>query len=63
LGHRYGNERLERACGRALKLNIVSYQRIENLLRSGRDRHPLAGDAAVCPVAGHDNVRGAEYYQ
>jgi transposase len=63
LGKRYGNDRLERACGRALKLNIVSYQRIENMLRSGRDRLPFAGDTPATPVVGHDNVRGSQYYQ
>jgi len=63
LGKRFGNDRLERACVKALKLNIASYKRIENMLNNGRDRVPLPGDPAPCPVAGHDNVRGAEYYQ
>ena len=62
LGKQYGNERLERACGRALKLNIVSYRRIENMLRTGRDK-VAETDPAPCPVLFHDNVRGAGYYQ
>jgi len=62
LGKRYGNERLERACGRALKLNIVSYRRIENMLRTGRDK-VAEPDPVPCPVLFHDNVRGAGYYQ
>lgn len=61
LGKRYGNDRLERACGRALKLNIASYHRIENMLRTGRDKIPVA--IPVEPSPFHTNVRGAEYYQ
>jgi transposase len=63
LGKRFGNDRLERACVKALKLNIASYKRIENMLNNGRDRVPLPDETAPCPVGGHDNVRGAEYYQ
>jgi transposase len=63
LGKRYGNDRLERACEKALKLNIVSYKRIENMLINAKDRVPLHAEAAPCPVNRHDNVRGARYYQ
>ncbi|MEI6516503.1 MAG: IS21 family transposase [bacterium] len=63
LGKRYGDARLERACIKALKLNIATYSRIENMLRAGLDRVPLPAEPAPCPVGGHDNVRGAEYYQ
>jgi transposase len=63
LGKRYGNDRLERACTKALKLNIASYKRIENMLDNGRDRVPVPDDPVPCPVAGHVNVRGAGYYQ
>ena len=63
LGKRYGNERLERACERALKLNIASYHRIENMLRNGRDQVPATETNAPPPVPVHANVRGAGYYQ
>lgn len=63
LGKRYGNDRLERACARALKLNIATYHRIENLLKTGRDKVPMPEPDIPCPVATHDNVRGAGYYQ
>lgn len=63
LGKHYGNDRLERACIKALKLNIASYKRIENMLRNGKDRVPLPEEPAPCPVGGHANIRGAEYYQ
>ena len=63
LGRRYGKERVDRACGRALKLNIVGYRHIENMLKNGRDQIPLAEEQATPAVVAHDNVRGAGYYQ
>jgi transposase len=63
LGRRYCHERVDQACARALKLNIVGYRHIENLLKSGRDQIPLAPEQAAPAIAAHDNVRGAEYYQ
>ncbi len=63
LGKRYGNERVNRACGRALKLNLVGYRHIENMLKSGRDRIPLPEEQAAPAIVAQDNVRGAEYYQ
>jgi transposase len=63
LGKRYGNERVERACERALRLNIANYRNIDNMLKSGRDKIPLAAEPPAPVVVAHDNVRGAEYYQ
>ena len=63
LGRRYSHERVDRACGRALKLNIVGYRHIENMLKHGRDQLPLAGEPPAPAVVAHDNVRGAGYYQ
>jgi transposase len=63
LGRRYTNERVDRACGRALKLNIVGYRHIENMLKNGRDQIPSAGGPSAPAVVAHDNVRGAGYYQ
>ena len=63
LAKRYGDERLERACERALKLNIASYHRLENMLRTGRDKIPVPAPDTPCPVTVHDNLRGATYYR
>lgn len=63
LAKRYGNERLERACKKAIRLNIVSYHRIENMLRNGRDKIPVQDIAMKPAVASHDNLRGPEYFQ
>ena len=63
LGDSYGNQRVDQACRRALKLNIVGYKHIASMLKTGRDKIPLADDEPVYPVITHDNVRGAQYYQ
>jgi len=63
LGRRYSPDRVDRACARALKLNLVGYRHIENMLKTGRDQLPLAEAPAAPGVVTHDNVRGAEYYQ
>ena len=63
LGKRYSHERLDRACGRALKLNIVGYRHIENMLKSGRDQLPFGEAPTTTTLSAHDNVRGAQYYQ
>lgn len=62
LGKRYGNDRVDRACLRALKMHIVGYRHIESMLKTGRDQLPDA-DAANRPAVLHDNLRGAAYYQ
>jgi transposase len=63
LGKRYGNDRVDRACSRALKLHIVGFRHIESMLRTGRDQLPDTGEVASRPAVSHDNLRGAAYYQ
>jgi transposase len=63
LGKRYGHERTERACFKALSLNIVGYRHIESMLKNGRDRIPLSSEETAAPIIQHDNVRGANYYR
>jgi len=63
LGKRYGNERVDRACSRALQMNIVGYRHIESMLKTGRDRLPLPDEGPFRPAVSHDNLRGAGYYQ
>jgi transposase len=62
LGQHYSHERVNQACGRALKLNIVGYRHIENMLKSGRDQMPLPETQTTPVIVAHDNVRGAGYY-
>lgn len=63
LGKRYGAERLEAACQRALTLGTCSYKSIESMLQHGLDRTPVVAQAPAPLPAGHDNIRGPQYYQ
>ncbi|MGH3122835.1 MAG: IS21 family transposase, partial [Streptosporangiaceae bacterium] len=63
LAGRYGPDRAEAACARALRLRSYSCRSVESILRAGLDRQPLPGDApALAPHPAHDNVRGPGYY-
>ena len=63
LGRRYGPERLEAACGRALAIRALTYRSVESILKRGLDRQPLLATATAEPAARHHEfVRGAAYY-
>jgi len=65
LSRRYDLERLEKACGRALRANARSYRHVDSILKNGLDRLPFAEDASDGPAPSlpeHDNVRGDTYY-
>jgi transposase len=63
LGERYGADRLEAACRRALKVRSYSYRSVESILKKGLDRAPEPGSTPAPSHPDHDNVRGADYYQ
>ena len=63
LGKRYGNERLDAACGRAVAVGARSYRHVDSILKNGLDRLVVAADEPQpAPAALHDNVRGRTYY-
>ncbi len=62
LGKRYGADRLERACERALAHGAVRYRSIENILKSGLDQQPLIEEARVIAMPRHPNIRGGSYF-
>lgn len=66
LGKKYGEERLEAACARAVALASPSYRTVRSILESGADRLPLPGAARQRPaqltLPRHDNIRGPEHY-
>lgn len=57
---RYGRERLEAACSRALAIQSYSYKSVESILKKGLDQHPLelAPSKKTTAPAMHDNIRG-----
>lgn len=64
LGRRFGDERLELACARALAIRALSYRSVESILKAGLDGQPLPGSEPVTtPIGDHANVRGAAYYE
>lgn len=64
LGDRYGPERLEAACARALAARAHSYRSVESILRTGLDRKPLPTPAPPAPPhPDHENLRGPGYYR
>jgi transposase len=63
LAKRYGSERLEAACARALLVHARSYRHVESILKNGLDRvTPLAKPSQATITVLHENIRGADYY-
>lgn len=63
LGERYGSDRLEAACGRALAYAAVSYRSIKSILEKGLDRiAPVTEPPEATPIV-HENIRGAGYFE
>jgi len=61
LAERYGKDRVEAACGRALPAGICSYKGVKNILDAKLDQVEPEEPSAVVPET-HDNVRGQGYY-
>lgn len=61
LQKRYGEQRLERACGIALNQGCYTVMFIKTILKNGRDNVIEFTPNQSIP-AQHDNVRGADYY-
>jgi transposase len=62
LGRRYGDERLEAACARALAVRARSYRHVEGILKNGLDRVRPAETESTERTIEHENVRGPDYY-
>jgi transposase len=58
---RFGAERVEAACARALVLGTRSYSSVAAILKNGQDR-AAEGAAADAPLLIHENIRGPDYY-
>jgi transposase len=58
---RYGRERTQAACDRALQINAVTYASVAAILKSGLDRTDRPEPAKPTPA--HANIRGRSYYQ
>ncbi len=64
LGKRYGNDRLESACKRALALNLASFKSIKNMLEANQDKLPLPQDKQITlPGNLNSHIRRSNYYK
>jgi transposase len=61
LAKRYGNERLEAACRRALPAGIASYRGVHNILKNKLDQLDR-DDPPATALPAHANIRGETYY-
>jgi transposase len=57
---RYGQERVDAACARALLLNARSYKSVAAILKNGTDK--TAPPTQERPILLHANIRGRGYY-
>jgi len=63
LAKRYGHDRVEAACARALVVGARSYRHVDSILKHGLDRAPaLDVERAEGAKVEHENVRGPDYY-
>lgn len=63
LGKKHGDERLEAACARAVRLGSYAFKSVDAILRNNLDQQPLpATEPKATPKVAHVNVRGADYY-
>lgn len=61
LSKKYGGDRVEIACGRAMSVGARSYHHVESILKHGLDRIASAEVAGTARPA-HENIRGPGYY-
>lgn len=61
----YGNERLEKACDQALRIESLTYRSIASILKKGLDRDIPSTQKPIpeYKLPDHGNLRGPSYYQ
>ena len=52
-----------RAAERALLTGACRYKSVESILKNSLDRQPLEPLPDLTPPPGHDNIRGAAYFE
>jgi transposase len=63
LDGKYGAERVEAACKRALAINAPTYKSVESILKGGLDRQELLPAVEQTSPIEHPHIRGSEYYK
>jgi len=62
LAKKYGAQRLNTACRKALHFGTYSYKRIESMLRLGMEEEQQSAVEMVSTITAHENIRGSHYY-
>jgi transposase len=62
LSRKYGAERLEAACTRAVRFKLYRYQSVKSMLECGLDSQPLPELVPPPSPVAHENLRGPDYY-
>ncbi|OKY52923.1 hypothetical protein BSR42_10180 [Megasphaera cerevisiae] len=57
---KYGNERLEAACSKAITMKSCTYSTISTILKNGQDK--ILASTTSKPTPRHENLRGSEAY-
>lgn len=63
LGDRFGYDRLELACTKALQVGASRYKQIESILKNKLENVPVTNNENDTTIPHHENIRGANYYQ
>lgn len=63
LGNEFGADRLEAACGCALRIRALTYKSVKSILVHRLDCATPPQTPAARPPIEHTNIRGAAYYQ
>ncbi len=62
LSNKYGAERTEAACRKALAMHAANYKVVKTILANNVDKQPDKPIEAPVPPVEHHNIRGADYY-
>lgn len=62
LNRKYGNDRVEKACARAMTFGACGYTVVLNVLEKGLDM-VVEEQERDMPVLDHENIRGSKFYQ
>lgn len=64
LARKYGEDRLEAACARAVRVNARTYRSVLSILKTSLDRQPLEPTPAQSDwiTPDHEHLRGPGYY-
>lgn len=63
LAKRYGQDRFEKACQRALTLGSPRRKSVASILENSLEEAPLHDTQPGITLPAHDNIRGPEYYR